>query len=119
MALISCPECKKEGLSENASFCPHCGFNMTFLTYEQRQRLIEEEKRKEAKAKRGGFFLLILILLVCFLVVRGCSTGEKLMDQQRKKTGTCDVCGAKAVTKWLDHEVCLSCYYGILNTKVD
>ncbi|WP_035139422.1 zinc ribbon domain-containing protein [Fischerella sp. PCC 9605] len=25
MALISCPECQKEGISDQALTCPHCG----------------------------------------------------------------------------------------------
>jgi uncharacterized paraquat-inducible protein A len=25
MALISCPECQKEGISDKALTCPHCG----------------------------------------------------------------------------------------------
>ena len=48
MALIQCPECKKE-VSERAYSCPICGFplNEYFEEQSEKQKLIEEEKARK------------------------------------------------------------------------
>lgn len=54
MALINCPECKKE-ISDSVSTCPHCGF-------------VINEKEKPKKKKKGCFTwgLLIIVILLAF-----------------------------------------------------
>ena len=32
MALIKCPECGRERVSENAEMCPDCGYGMVVFT---------------------------------------------------------------------------------------
>lgn len=47
MALIQCPECRKE-ISDKAAVCPHCNFDI--VTYRKK---IQEEKDREEKEKRA------------------------------------------------------------------
>lgn len=54
MALINCPECGKEGISEHATSCPNCGFPIAahFKAIEEEKiRKEKEEKRREQQEK--------------------------------------------------------------------
>ena len=55
MALINCPECKKE-VSNSASTCPHCGFSL----------ILKEEKPKK---KKKGCFTWILVIIAIVLAL--------------------------------------------------
>lgn len=44
MALVKCPECGRENVSDTAEACPNCGFNIK-LYYEQRRKTEEHDKR--------------------------------------------------------------------------
>jgi len=65
MALINCPECKKE-VSDSAKTCPHCGY-----------KLIEDDVKKtdsqskKNKKKNGCLTLLIIgaVLIVIFYII--------------------------------------------------
>lgn len=66
MALIKCPECGRENVSERAEFCPGCGFNIIeyikALYVEDRKQVI---KRKYKKTK----IIVCLIALFAILVI--------------------------------------------------
>ena len=51
MALINCPECGKEGVSDSAISCPNCGYNIK-NHFEKINREIELKKAKELKEKK-------------------------------------------------------------------
>lgn len=61
MALVKCPECGKENVSDSAESCPNCGYGIkTFFEHEQRkqtyqaqQALFEEKKKQEAEKLRA------------------------------------------------------------------
>ena len=58
MALINCPECKKE-VSNTAGACPNCGYPINF------------EAKKQKKRKNGiTFFLLVLLSILIIIYVR-------------------------------------------------
>lgn len=59
MALIKCPECGRENVSDSAEMCPNCGYGVKayFQEIEQKkileqQRLEREEQQKEAERIR-------------------------------------------------------------------
>jgi len=52
MALISCPECKKE-VSDQAAACPHCGYDL---------HKVEKEKKSEEKKSATQFGCLMAII---------------------------------------------------------
>ena len=53
MALVKCPECGKENVSNNATQCPNCGYNIK-EHYEQVERKIKYEKeQKNIKIKEA------------------------------------------------------------------
>lgn len=58
MALIKCPECGRENVSDSAEMCPSCGYGIkaSFAAIEQQrilaQRQIEEEKRRKEEQIR-------------------------------------------------------------------
>lgn len=79
MALINCPECGKEGVSDSAISCPNCGFPIANHINEQNNSSIEEkveqEKQKEAenetslnpiglvkKKHRKPLFIVLIVL---------------------------------------------------------
>lgn len=51
MALVKCPECGREKVSDSAEACPECGYGIKVhyekLRYEEEQRLIQEKKEQE------------------------------------------------------------------------
>jgi uncharacterized membrane protein YvbJ len=64
MALIVCPECKKK-VSETASNCPKCGYQLT-------PEKISEIKKNEQQAKKvaiGCLSVIGILLIILFLIV--------------------------------------------------
>lgn len=76
MALIQCPECKKE-VSSTAPTCPHCGYQLKkpIQTYSSQnksraQELYEKEHdRKYKEMIVGG--IICIIAAICFLFFLG------------------------------------------------
>ncbi|WP_319230545.1 zinc ribbon domain-containing protein [Draconibacterium orientale] len=65
MALINCPECKKE-VSDSALTCPHCGFQ---LIHEKKE--VEKKTVNKPKKKNNGclvFFVIIAVLIAIFYI---------------------------------------------------
>ena len=73
MALIKCPECGKENISNTAESCPNCGFKIKsyfqHIEYEKRHKKLEERRKQEIekiplpeKPKFNNIF-------VCYIVV--------------------------------------------------
>jgi ribosomal protein L37E len=58
MALIKCPECGRENVSDTAESCPDCGYGIKehFAEIERQKELekirIENEKRKEEQQRK-------------------------------------------------------------------
>lgn len=54
MALIKCPECEKENVSDSAISCPECGYSIkehyAKIEHAEKQRLIEEKQKEEQLA---------------------------------------------------------------------
>lgn len=72
MALVKCPECGRENVSNSAQACPNCGFNV--------KEYMDEQKEKESEVliqnrgtKKVGFMqkigLLIIKLLPIFVII--------------------------------------------------
>lgn len=72
MALVKCPECGRENVSDSAQVCPNCGFNV--------KEYMDEQKEKESEVliqnrgtKKVGFMqkigLLIIKLLPIFVII--------------------------------------------------
>lgn len=64
MALIKCPDCRKE-LSDKADKCPNCGYPIA-------EQIKKEEKVQGANDKRTGCLIFIGIILIA-IVVNLCS----------------------------------------------
>lgn len=50
MALVKCPECGKENVSDSAQMCPNCGYGIKAHFEKIRQE--EEERQREEKRKK-------------------------------------------------------------------
>ena len=48
MALVKCPECGREGVSDTATSCPGCGFNIK--EYYEKNKIVEDEITEEESA---------------------------------------------------------------------
>lgn len=85
MAMITCPECKKE-MSETADSCPNCGYQLT-------AEKVVEIKKKEQQAQKGcgiGCLLIIIIIVVLYMVSSFSSdptknTAPKTKEETRKE----------------------------------
>ncbi len=67
MALIKCPECGKENVSDTAKTCPNCGFIFTHM----------KKRDKKIFAVVGGVAAFVVILLVVKLLLSGTSPAGK------------------------------------------
>jgi len=75
MALISCPECKKE-ISDQAKHCPNCGYRLNSLSNEQKQSI-----------KKTIIIIISIIIGIVLIAViyDACTTStDELADQLRK-----------------------------------
>ena len=45
MALVKCPECGREGVSDTATSCPGCGYNIK--EYYEKNKIVEDETTEE------------------------------------------------------------------------
>lgn len=52
MALIRCPECGRERVSDNANACPECGYGIK--AHFEKIRKEEEEKRKREDKEKNA-----------------------------------------------------------------
>lgn len=79
MALINCPECKKE-VSDSALSCPHCGFQLI-----EKKEKTEVNQIKKPKKKNEGCttWLIIAAILIAFFYIIG-SGGDN--DSSSKPT---------------------------------
>lgn len=65
MALIQCPECKKE-ISDQAETCIYCGYPIKSKTVQPTS--IKEEKKKDGI----GFWGIVFAVIVGILIVSFC-----------------------------------------------
>lgn len=75
MALINCPECGKENVSDQADMCPNCGFGIKtyfekMIQEEQNQREMNEKRQTRLesitipnKPKISRVFIIIMIII--------------------------------------------------------
>lgn len=63
MALIQCPECKKQ-VSENADNCPNCGYKLT----PEVKATIKAKQIKSKKTNRIFWLSMIVIIIVAIVV---------------------------------------------------
>jgi len=91
MALINCPECGRENVSNNAKSCPNCGYSLIKYAkqiekaekqkqaYEKKQRKKEDKVRKKEdkrrnkeekkKNKKSRVGIIVLLLIILFFIV--------------------------------------------------
>ena len=68
MALIKCPECKRE-VSDRAFTCPHCGYQLR-KDVSRANRLVEKEHDRKCKELIAGG-IICLIAAIAFLFFLG------------------------------------------------
>ena len=65
MALIKCPECGKENVSDSANACPNCGFNISrYYTKEIRTTSFKLKKDEMSKKARKVLWFLASIFVI-------------------------------------------------------
>lgn len=83
MALVRCPECGKEGVSDSAEMCPECGYNIKehFQKIEEEELLkrIEERRLEKEKAELDqikmpdppgiSYFILGFVIMIPFILL--------------------------------------------------
>lgn len=78
MALIKCPECGAENVSESAIACPHCGYNLS--AHKRKENLTE----KSTQLKKS-IIIIIAVLLIGVAIISGKDSREK--EQYREFSG--------------------------------
>ena len=108
MALISCPECKKE-ISDRAHSCPSCGFPLDEYFQELKEK--EEEKKREEERKKQEELVSVLSQIAekrKTEEIRVCPfCGGEISADSR----FCGFCGNKVTT---DYVICTNCGKQIL-----
>lgn len=79
MALIKCPECGKDGVSDAAKVCPYCGYNIKKYIKiktkdeqkkqkELKKELVKEKEtqKKQKKNSKKYIVLICITLIICF-----------------------------------------------------
>lgn len=70
MALIKCPECKKENVSDSADSCPQCGYQIAKNAKKQKLlAAVDEKSKKMAGFDRRIFIGLGIVLILAVLGV--------------------------------------------------
>jgi hypothetical protein len=64
MALIRCPECEKEGISDTASACPNCGYQIAKNVKKQKVLAVVDEKSRKITGIDKRIFITAGIVLV-------------------------------------------------------
>ena len=80
MALIKCPECKNK-VSDKATSCPKCGFNILTYTPPSKPKKRELTPEEEKLANKG---CLVAIIILIILAIIGSLTSE----EGQKKSST-------------------------------
>ncbi len=78
MAMIPCPECKKQ-ISDNAESCPNCGYK---LSQEKIDEIKNEGEKKQNFAKIGCFTIIIISAI---LYIIGSSTDSEKKSAPKSK----------------------------------
>lgn len=82
MALIKCPECGREKVSDTAKACPECGFNIAEY-YSNAVKTIENDATHtennssdnvESDSALGCFILFLMLFLDVVLFIKFCKT---------------------------------------------
>lgn len=68
MAMIRCPECKKVKVSDTATSCPNCGFNVAKYMETYKPPTMEDVKREARGALMTLIICIILFVILYFLV---------------------------------------------------
>lgn len=72
MALIKCPECKKE-ISDKAVSCPNCGYEMLSTTNDLKKNISVVSKNKSIPIIAG----LVILVIVFFMIFKNGNMGYK------------------------------------------
>lgn len=68
MALIKCPECGKENVSDSAESCPECGYNIKAY-FEKKEQMKKGANRNENKKEKTPFTLVSIIVLLVIAAI--------------------------------------------------
>lgn len=68
MAMIRCPECKKVKVSDTATSCPNCGFNVAKYMETYKPPTMEDVKREARGTLMTLIICIILFVILYFLV---------------------------------------------------
>ncbi len=78
MALINCPECGKENISDQADMCPNCGFGIKSyfdkkIQEEKNQREMNEKMQKRLERismpKKPKISIVFIIIMIIFFIL--------------------------------------------------
>lgn len=123
MALIECPECKKE-ISDKATSCPHCGFPMSPASPVS----LSEDKPAPDPVKSEKLYGIITMLVI--LVVGAGIVMYAMRPQRREMTEYTYNTGMKALTacdeaikgnlnEHAAHDIMQNCYYELRSDDID
>lgn len=66
--MIKCPECKKIKVSDTATSCPNCGFNVAKYMETYKPPTMEDVKREASNVLKMLIICIILVVILYFMV---------------------------------------------------
>lgn len=71
MALIKCPECGKENVSDSAESCPDCGYNIKahFEKLKQEEQMEKGDCKEKNKKEKPPLYLICIIVLLVIVAI--------------------------------------------------
>ena len=69
MAMIKCPECKKIKVSDSATSCPNCGFNVAKYMETYKPPTVEDLKFESKKLLRT-IIACIIIFIILYIIIK-------------------------------------------------
>ncbi len=114
MALIKCPECGKENVSDTATSCPSCGYNiLKHMELQRKSSIVSKSKGdtqsssvdknlidgESPKTQKTKWYFVILLLVIVLLFIFICS----IIKQKQKQE---EIASAKKSFDKLNNVVC-------------
>ena len=118
MALIKCPECKKE-ISDTVAICPNCGFNIQKMRKQQAKKekepkTLEEWNNMTSSQKNWSIVVFVVIVIIVLFILSKLSPNN--IEHSDDK---CDICKKTAYSSINGEEFCYEHYNDAIDYYLD
>lgn len=114
MALINCPECKKE-ISDSAKSCPSCGYELkqSELRKEEKKVIVKSELAHKKKSILGGV-VIIGIIIISAVVIYFLESSDGIADSVSVQNDK-----AQKIASYIQERVSTGGFSGCTASRID